>query len=174
MARHMLRHHKQARHETELNLVPLIDIFTVLVFFLLITAVFSRTTILGLHLPERSTAVVPPDHLPHVEVVVRRGGIEAGDRDNGPMQTLANRNQRYDLQALSTLLQQLKTRYPDNRTVTILVEPDISYDQLVQVMDAVRMTSAPANAAATRAELFPDISIGDAPAAPVVALGQGS
>jgi len=44
----------------------------------------------------------------------------------------------------------------------------------VQVMDAVRMTHATTTAAATRAELFPDISIGDAPPAPVAALGQGS
>jgi biopolymer transport protein ExbD len=174
MARHMLRHHKQARHETELNLVPLIDIFTVLVFFLLITAVFSRTTILGLHLPERSSTETPPDHLPRIEVVMRRGGIEAGDRANGPMQTLANRNQGYDLQGLSVLLQQLKARYPDNRAATILLEPDISYDQLVQVMDAMRTTTASTNASAPRAELFPDISIGDAPATPVAALGQGN
>lgn len=174
MARHMLRHHKQARQESELNLVPLIDIFTVLVFFLLITAVFSRTTILGLHLPERSNAEAAPDQLPNIEVVVRRGNIEAGDRDNGPLQTLVNRNQGYDLQGLSELLQQLKVRYPQHRAVTLLVEPDISYDQLVQVMDAVRMTHAPTDTAATRAELFPDISIGDAPAAPLVALGQGS
>jgi len=174
MARHMLRHHKQARQDAELNLVPLIDVFTVLVFFLLVTAVFSRTTILGLHLPERSSAEAPPDHLPNIEVVVRRGNIEAGDRDNGPMQTLVNRNQGYDLQGLSELLQQLKVRYPQHRAVTLLVEPDISYDQLVQVMDAVRMTHAPVDTAAIRAELFPDISIGDAPAAPVVALGQGS
>lgn len=174
MARHMLRHHKQARHDAELNLVPLIDVFTVLVFFLLVTAVFSRTTILELHLPERSSAEAPPDNLPNIEVVVRRGNIEAGDRDNGPMQTLVNRNQGYDLQGLSELLQQLKVRYPQHRAVTLLVEPDISYDQLVQVMDAVRMTHAPIDTSATRAELFPDISIGDAPAAPVVALGQGS
>ena len=176
MSRHMLRHHKQARHETELNLVPLIDIFTVLVFFLLVTAVFSRTTILGLHPPAQSSTVEPPDHLPHIEVVVRRGGIEAGDRESGPMQSLANRNQEYDLQGLSKLLQQLKVRNPENRAVTLLVEPDISYDQLVQVMDAVRMTHTPtpANVAATRIELFPDISIGDTPVAPVVALGPGS
>ncbi len=176
MARHMLRHHKRARHETELNLVPLIDIFTVLVFFLLVTAVFSRTTVLGLHLPERSSAAAPPDHQPHIEVVVRRGGLEAGDRGNESMQTLANRDSGYDLQGLSALLQQLKARYPQNRAVTVLVEPDISYDQLVQVMDAVRTSRAAATAdtAATSIELFPDISIGDAPVIPVVALGQGS
>lgn len=174
MARHMLRHHKQARHDAELNLVPLIDIFTVLVFFLLITAVFSRTTILGLHLPERSSTAAPPDRLPHIEVVVRRGSIEAGDRANGPMHTLANLNQGYDLKGLSELLQQLKALSPDNRALTLLMELDISYDQLVQVMDAVRMTQAPANATTARTELFPDISIGDAPATPVAALGQGS
>ena len=41
----------RVRKPVEMMLVPMIDIFTVLVTFLLMTAVFSRITILQLDLP---------------------------------------------------------------------------------------------------------------------------
>jgi hypothetical protein len=45
---------------------------------------------------------------------------------------------------------------------TVLLGPDIQYDVLVQVMDTVRVFELP-GPAFTKAELFPDISVGDAP-----------
>ena len=57
-----MRHHyetkKLLRHKrkpAELILVPMIDIFTVLVTFLLMTAVFSHTVVLELNLPPPQT-----------------------------------------------------------------------------------------------------------------------
>src|SRR5438270_4535830 len=46
---------RHSRKPAELLLVPMIDIFTVLVTFLLMTAVFSRTVILQLNLPPPQT-----------------------------------------------------------------------------------------------------------------------
>src|SRR5947207_1400327 len=46
---------RHSRKPAELLLVPMIDIFTVLVTFLLMTAVFSRTLILQLNLPPPQT-----------------------------------------------------------------------------------------------------------------------
>jgi ribosomal protein L12E/L44/L45/RPP1/RPP2 len=45
----------------------------------------------------------------------------------------------------------------------VLAEPDTPYDHLVQVMDAVRVQRHGRRAKLLRAELFPNISIGDAP-----------
>jgi hypothetical protein len=45
---------------------------------------------------------------------------------------------------------------------TILPGPNVSYDTLVQVMDTVRVYQLPV-APFSKAELFPDIAIGDAP-----------
>src|SRR5438128_11046924 len=59
----------------ELLLVPMIDIFTVLVTFLLMTAVFSRITIVQLDLPSAASRspAEPPFRL---EVIVRKEGLE--------------------------------------------------------------------------------------------------
>ncbi len=54
---------KLARHDrkpAELLLVPMIDIFTVLVTFLLMTAVFSKTVVLQLNLPASVTEFREP------------------------------------------------------------------------------------------------------------------
>ena len=51
---------RKHRRPAELLLVPMIDIFTVLVTFLLMTAVFSRTVILELKLPTNNPSFVEP------------------------------------------------------------------------------------------------------------------
>jgi biopolymer transport protein ExbD len=67
--RKMERH---ARKPAELLLVPMIDIFTVLVTFLLMTAVFSRTVILQLNLPAAQTEFKEPPPGLQLEVMVRK------------------------------------------------------------------------------------------------------
>ena len=53
---------------------------------------------------------------------------------------------------------------------TLLLEPDIEYDVIVQVMDTLRVVNTMEDGMMAKAELFPDITIGDAPpgASPVV------
>ncbi len=51
----------------------------------------------------------------------------------------------------------------DKTDVSILLESDISYDTLVQVMDRVRVAEIVEEEGVVRMDLFPDISIGDAP-----------
>jgi hypothetical protein len=63
----------------------------------------------------------------------------------------------------------VKTRFPDKTDASILLEPDTAYDTLVQVMDRVRVFETGEGANTAQAELFPDISIGDAPAADAAA-----
>jgi hypothetical protein len=58
----------------------------------------------------------------------------------------------------------VKTKFPEKTDASILLEPDTAYDKLVQVMDHVRVFETGDGANVVQAELFPDISIGDAPA----------
>jgi biopolymer transport protein ExbD len=155
---------RQHRRPSELLLVPLIDIFTVLVTFLLMTAVFSRTVILELKLPSASS--VPADLPPGLvlEVVLRKTGLTVQDRKSGPLQTFPALTGmvRYDLAGLSDYLQQVKARFPDKTEATLLMEPDVPYDDLIQVMDTVRIVEQRVDGQLVQAELFPDVSLGDA------------
>ncbi len=155
---------RQHRKPAELLLVPMIDIFTVLVTFLLMTAVFSRTVIMELKLPNESA--VPADLPPGLilEVVLRKSGLTVQDRKSGPLKSFPALTglAHYDLAGLSDFLQEVKARFPDKTEATLLLEPDVPYDDLIQVMDTVRILEQRQNGVLVQAELFPDVSLGDA------------
>ncbi|HJV36735.1 biopolymer transporter ExbD [Geomonas sp.] len=137
-----------------LNLTPMMDVFTVLVVFLLITAVFTSITVMDLSVPTSAggAAAARPNFA--IEVVVRKAGLEIANGRNVEA-SIPLKDGKYDLQLLSQLLQALKAKYPEKEDATVLMEPKIQYDYLVQVMDTVRSAGTSA--------LFPKISIGDAP-----------
>jgi len=158
---------KLARHTrkpAELLLVPMIDIFTVLVTFLLMTAVFSKTVVLQLNLPAAATEFKEPPPGLVIEVMVRKNLIQVADRNTGPLATLPNKATGYDYEGLTDYLKRVKAKFPDKTDATILLEKDTPYDILVQVMDRVRVLEVPQGTTTVQAEMFPDISIGDAPA----------
>jgi hypothetical protein len=69
----------------------------------------------------------------------------------------------YDLPQLSEYLVAIKNEYPEKEDASVLLEPDIEYDYLIQVMDTVRSVEVVDGGQTTRAALFTAISIGDAP-----------
>ena len=164
----MIRSHRGGRRRNtetaELNITVFMNLMVILVPFLLITAVFSRLAILELNLPGSSTEPADPaDQTFQLEITVRTGGIEVGDRNVGAFGIYPNSDKGYDFDALSAKLAEIKKRYPEKTDAAILLEAEISYDTLVQVMDRVRVAQRIEDDKVVRSELFPDISIGDAP-----------
>ncbi len=155
---------RHARKPAELLLVPMIDIFTVLVTFLLMTAVFSRTVILQLNLPAAQTEFREPPPGLQLEIMVRKDQLQVADRNTGPLATLPNTAGGYNYDGLTDYLKRVKAKFPDKTDATILLEPDTLYDTVVQVMDRVRVFEVKEGLNTIQAELFPDISMGDAPA----------
>jgi biopolymer transport protein ExbD len=154
---------RHSRKPAELLLVPMIDIFTVLVTFLLMTAVFSRTVILQLNLPAPQTEFKEPPPGLQLEVMVRKDQLMVADRNTGPLHAVPNIATGPDFDGLTEYLKFVKTKFPEKTEASILLEPDTAYDTLVQVMDHVRVFEAGEGINTVQAELFPDISIGDAP-----------
>src|SRR5215468_4647216 len=145
MARRSYAAKKLARHTrkpAELLLVPMIDIFTVLVTFLLMTAVFSRTVVLQLNLPASQTDFKEPPPGLQLEVLVRKDLLQVADRNSGPLHTVPNNAQGYDYDGLTEYLKFVKTKLPEKTDASILLEPNTAYDTLVQVMDRVRVFEA--------------------------------
>jgi biopolymer transport protein ExbD len=164
----MIRSRRGGRHHrndtAELNITAFMNLMVILVPFLLITAVFSRLAILELNLPGSSSEPVEPQEQTfQLEVIVRQEKIEVGDRNQGLLGVYPNGDDGYDYEALSTKLSELKKRYPTKTDASILLEQDIAYDTLVQVMDTVRVAEQLDEQSIVRSDLFPDISIGDAP-----------
>jgi biopolymer transport protein ExbD len=174
---------RRMRRPGELLLVPLIDIFTVLVTFLLMTAVFSRIAIIELDLPSAGGAAVGAPAF-RLEVIVRREGLELTN-GSARIAAIPKVDGAYDLATLARLALELKRDHPDVEDASVLLEPEIAYDDLIQVMDAIRSAELPADAASevapgappapppatapagaappVRVALFTDIAVGDAP-----------
>ncbi len=163
----MMRSRRGSRRNVdtaELNITAFMNLMVILVPFLLITAVFSRLAILELNLPGSSTEPANPQELVfQLEVIVREGRIEVGDRNIGALGIYPNTVDGYDYEALSAKLSEIKQSYPEKTEAAILLESNIAYDTLVQVMDRVRIQEKIEDQRILRSDLFPEISIGDAP-----------
>jgi len=168
-----MRSRRIRRHAAELDVTAFINLIVVLVPFLLSTAVFTRLSVIDLSLPAQSSGAVEQLKVNDLklEIVLRPDALEVGDRIGGLIQRIPNVQRAgsaqggYDLAALSALMQQIKAKFPDTATATLLARPDTSYDTLIQLMDTVREVPAAAGGKVRPVPLFPDISIGDAPIA---------
>ncbi|HHH35960.1 MAG TPA: biopolymer transporter ExbD [Gammaproteobacteria bacterium] len=164
------RRSRRSRHHepVEMNITAFMNLMVILVPFLLITAVFSRIAILELNLPSADAGQAEPDpRALQLEVIIRKDAIEVADRGKAS-RVIRNGDDGYDFAGLSAMMREIKSRHPDKMDITLLLEPEIAYDDLVQVMDTVRVAQVKRDGRMVRAELFPEISIGDAPRRPPV------
>jgi len=136
----------------------------VLIPFLLISAVFSRMTILELNLPTGAGGPAADKPKLSIEVIVREKGIEIGN-GKSILVRFPKVDDDYDVRTLSEYLLKIKAEYVEKKDATVLMEPDIPYRSLVLVMDAIRTAEVVQgdNPEPQEIELFPAISIGDAP-----------
>jgi len=153
-------HHQPA----DINITAFMNLMVILVPFLLITAVFSRITILELNLPQAGDGQADSTQDLQLEIIVRTDGIEVGDRNGGLIRRIPANENGHDYQQLSELLQQVKARFPEKLDALLLLEADTPYDTVVHVMDSIRVAPVVQSGALALGELFPEISIGDAPA----------
>ena len=163
----MARRHNYRRRTSEpaeLDMTTFLNLMVVLVPFLLITAVFSRITIVELTLPSSAEGPVPTDPSFQMEVIVRGERLELSN-GTSVIATIPKLDDEYDLETLSNMVMSLKRDHPNEDGASVLLEPNIEYDHLIQVMDAVRSVELPQvdGEEITRVALFTDISIGDAP-----------
>ena len=161
------RHHykRRTKDEHELDVSTFLNLMVVLVPFLLITAVFSRLTIVELDLPSSAGGAAPAVDEFRLEVIVREAGIEIG---NGTtvIASIPSEDGKYDLDALSEIVMELKREYPEQESASVLMEAHIPYDYLIRVMDIVRSVELPVEGTDNEYQmyaLFSDISVGDAP-----------
>jgi len=160
------RHHYKRRTKPafELDVTTFLNLMVVLIPFLLITAVFSRLTIVELSLPSSTGGADSDQPAFRVEVIVRESALEITN-GTAVIGTIPKVEDEYDLLSLSDLMVSLKREYPDHDTASVLLEPHIPYDYLIRVMDVVRSVEI----AVTDSEdyklfaLFTEISVGEAP-----------
>ena len=158
------RQHRRRHPAADINVTAFMNLMVVLVPFLLMTAVFSHITILDLNLPEpNQQAANKPKKPPYeLRVTIREKMLVLSDNRNGLIKRIPRKAGEHDYARLKETLKQVKARLPNHTTVTILAEQKTRYDDLIRAMDSARSYRAQVDGDWVFAELFPDISIGDA------------
>jgi biopolymer transport protein ExbD len=161
--------YRRELEEPELNITPFMNLMIVLVPVLLISMVFSHITILKLNLPDLTGSVTDSaEKNRQLEVVLRKSSIEVYYPSGALVKTIEAKDSgdgvKLDYGMLSLVLQEIKKREKDKTDVLLLSEADVDYQSLVSTMDTVRVFRTTLAASAVEVDLFPDISLGDAPA----------
>ena len=148
----------------ELNITAFMNLMVILVPFLLITAVFSRITVLELNLPSKDAVAKEQEKIDlQLELVLRSDGFEITDATLGRIKYFPRTGEETNWKAFADVLLEIKRRFPEEDSITLLLEPKIDYRTLIQVMDRVRYIDVVNIDQVETIELFPNISIGDAP-----------
>jgi len=152
------------RGEAGVDVTAFLSLMVILVPFLMITAVFSRMTILELEASADAREVAAERDPLQLVVSVRERVIEVRHQGRkGPLLFERTPDGQENLE-LAELAAKLKAQFPRSVQATLLLEPQISYDDLVQVMDAVRIRPNRSGGDEQPSELFPQITLAETPA----------
>jgi biopolymer transport protein ExbD len=148
----------------ELNITAFMNLMVVLVPFLLMTAVFTQITILDLNLPPAGSQGKDKEKRPPLEfrVTIRSDELVLSDSRGGLIKRIGKTQNGHNFVLLKETLKTIKARFPDKTNLTILSEAKTPYNDMIRVMDSARSYAALVDGEQVFAELFPDISIGDA------------
>lgn len=170
-----MRHRKRNQPAEELSLIPIMNLVTILIPFLLMAAQFvslavidSSVPAIGPPQPQEETDEDPPLNL---SVVITDEGytiagaeavLPAESGDEGPtipcIETSCPTADSYDIKELTRVLGLIKDEYPDDKNVILVPESRIEYEVLVRTMDATREDPTVRVAGKSR-ELFPYVVI---------------
>lgn len=158
----MRRRHRRITGPQDLDITAFMNLMIVLVPVLLMNMVFSQTSILELNFPSGADSSQAEEQL-QLRVLVQPDQLLVSDSQGGLIKAVPMADGEHDFETLQMVMRELKARLPDKRDITLMPMPDTSYQTLVTLMDKVRSFKTVVAGSVVNAELFPDISIADAP-----------
>jgi biopolymer transport protein ExbD len=162
------RKRNKIKTDAELDITSFMNLMIVLVPVLLMMMVFSRITVVELQLPQLSDNTSAADiEQQQLEILVHAQGVSVFYPQGYLIKDLPMLEQGYDYESLQYTLRQVKqtliNKDIDKKEATLLLADDVPYQVIVALMDATRSYPDVVAASVVDAELFPDISLADAP-----------
>ena len=164
---------QQAHGHGGINLVPLIDVLTSIVFFGLLTytgAAMAALTQFDLVLPPVVvTADTPSEATKDMEKVTLLLAVRIQDagtlqvehsEENGFRQVIRGYKDEASLAQLETLMKQIKEKYPQNEDVTVIPDDNIAYEDVIHVIERLKRAQFVGIALASRARDERRVSMG--------------
>ncbi len=159
----MRRKHRRLKEEPELDITAFMNLMIVLVPILLMSMVIAHVNVLDLNFPAMESAAQDDVDELQLQVIILEDQLVVADNKGGVIKQVKDVDGKHDFQLLGRVMQEIKSRIPEKKEITIMPRQKTSYQNLVSVMDTVRSYKAVVAGSVVNAELFPEISIADAP-----------
>jgi len=160
----MKRKHRRLRtKDTDLDITAFMNLMIVLVPILLMNMVFAQTSVLELNFPSQANNQDNQELALQLQVIILKEKLVVSDNKGGVIKSIENKDGAYNFEMLGKVMQDLKSRIPEKKDITVMAEKQTSYQTLVSVMDKVRSFKAVVAGSLVHEELFPEVSIADAP-----------
>ena len=133
----------------EINVIPVMNLFMVLIPFLLLGATFFHIGVIPTSTPTLSPSdsdvpKTPTTVAVNLEITQDLLRITASSVSLEPEELEAlsaewpKKNEEYQVDALQRALVEIKKKYPESNTLTVLPYEDLNYQVLVSVLDVTR------------------------------------
>jgi biopolymer transport protein ExbD len=147
----------------EINLIPYLDMMTMLVMFMLVTITsFLSFTVLNASIPQlapdagQAAQQMKTEQLLLMVRVTKTGYLVDPNVQGGgaiPRQEILKKEKEFDFTVLKEFAANLKARFPGESRVLIISEPAVVYDDIIRTMDALREKQPGSE------DLFPDVTL---------------
>jgi biopolymer transport protein ExbD len=157
---------KKSLHDlVELDITAFLNLMVVLIPFLLITAVFSKMSILELYLPALDVKVKQDEQVKlQLQILVRPTSLNIQDVNLGLIKSVEyDPAGNTDWSLFTKVLVEIKSRFPEEQNISLLLDKNVKYKTVIELMDHVKSAEVLQVATAETVELFPNVSIGVAP-----------
>ena len=159
-----LRRSKALEETVELNITAFLNLMVILVPFLLITAVFSRMTVLELNLPALNAASEAEEKVKlELQMLIYPDALEIRDANLGRIRRFDIVDNTIKWAEVRDVLLEIKRRFPEEAGISLLLDARVPYKRLIEIMDHVRSAEIVNVGTLEEVELFPSIAIGEAP-----------
>ena len=138
--------------DTDVNMIPIMNIFLVIIPFLLTSVSFFHIKAINTSVPVMASGENSPSQVAEtvkvtVIVQLKKNGMhlsatadELNPSELGKLDHLIRRDGggRYPLSELNQYLQTTKSTYPASDTLILIPDSQVIYDTIIQAMDAAR------------------------------------
>jgi biopolymer transport protein ExbD len=162
---------RAAHGHGNINLIPLVDILTSIVFFSLLTytgATMANLTSYELTLPpvvvtatDPTTATPEPELTLLLAVRIKEDQtLQVEHSEENGFKRVIRGYRGASLDSLEALMGEIKTKYPQNSDVSVIPDDAIQYDDVIKVLEVMKKQKYTGIALASRARDEKRVSIG--------------
>jgi len=165
--RRFIRQKRSVDTDTDIDMVPIMNMFLVLIPFLLSSASFFDINAINTSVPVRQTnvdsentkmdttqTIIPVIELQAgtIELYALSDQVEPKALEKWDM-SFEKQGDHFPLLDIQRYLQEMKKQYPKSDTILVIPDDDILYESIIQTMDLARN--------ATQDQLFPNVVLSD-------------